>query len=158
MAFDFAARVLSQPANAALIAYTSRGQSKTRWAAVSSCPPSAVENPYFTLGTHPDCVERLWNKLGERLEDDSRWVVWGRPVLVHPQSGTIFGCGIGTVYALRLDAGDFQGALANGYRTQHVFGNKSVLDVSDFGNTWVIGKWKEPEEAWIQRAFLFAAS
>ena len=158
MAFDFAERILKNPVNAGVIGYAPGGQRGSRWETRPSCHPSAVENPYFTLGTHPDCVERLWNKLGDRLEEDSRWVVWGRPVLVHPQSGTIFGCGIGTVYALRLDAGDFQGALANGYRTQHVFGNKSVLDVSLFGETWVIGKWKEPEETWIQRAFRFAAS
>jgi hypothetical protein len=79
-------------------------------------------------------------------------------VLVHPESALVFGYGTGTVYALRLDAADFSGAIAGNYKPQHTFGNKSVLDVSMFGNTWVIGKWKDEEKTWIRRAFLFAAS
>ncbi len=158
MAFDYAERVLKSPANAAIVGYASSGQTGSRWETHPSCHPSAVDNPYFTLGTHPDCVERLWNTLADRLEEDSRWVIWGRPVLAHPVSGAIFGYGTGTVYALRLDPNDFAEALTCGYRPQHVFGNKSMLDVSLFGDTWVFGKWKDEEKTWIQRAFLFAAS
>ena len=157
MASDFAARVLSHPLNAGLIAFVSRGQADSRWATRPSCAPSAVDNAYFNLGTHPDCVEWLWNKLGEMALEDSRWVIWGRPVLVHPYSAVVFAYGTGTVYALRLDAADFQGAVGT-YRFRHVFGNKATLDVSTFGATWVIGKWKEEEKTWIQRAFLFAAT
>src|ERR1700737_598622 len=69
-------------------------------------PPSqslaSVANPLDGLGTHPDLVTRLW-KLNEALPEDCRWVVYGRPALVHPLSGTIFAYASGTLgYAIRL--------------------------------------------------------
>src|SRR5437588_533054 len=65
-------------------------------------PPAAVSDPYYTLGTHPDIVERLWAGLNKSLPEDCRWVVYRTPALVHPRSGAILAFGIGTGYALWL--------------------------------------------------------
>src|SRR5262245_26871750 len=62
----------------------------------------SVANPRTGLGTHPDIVERLW-QLNAALPADCRWVVFGKPALVHLQTGVIFGHATGTLgYALRL--------------------------------------------------------
>jgi hypothetical protein len=69
-------------------------------------PPSQsldeVADPWFGLGTHPDIIEVMW-KLEDILPQRCRWVLWGRPSLVHPQTGVVFGVGFGTIgFVLRL--------------------------------------------------------
>ena len=55
-----------------------------------------VADPFTGLDTHPDIGDRLW-KLDRALPQSCRWVVWGYPSLVHPQSGVIFAIGFGTI-------------------------------------------------------------
>ncbi len=155
MALDFSASLFAHPLNSGLLGYVSRCDS-SRSDASLSCAPEEVNQPYLNLGTHPDVVERVWKKLGGSLAEDCRWVVHRRPVLVRKSSGVIFGFATGTVYALRLAAADFEVAMANGYAQQHKFLH-AVFDVSEFGPTWVFGRYKREEEDWIVRAFAYAA-
>lgn len=155
---DFAARLLVHPANRALIEYLSRSKDGSQWADEPSCSPRLVDKPHYSLGTHPDCVEFFWDKLGSYLPEDCRWVVWDTPVLINRTSSVIFAFGCGTSYCLRLAHSDFRAALDKGYVSEHIFGHNTLLRVSDFGDTWVFGKFKADETDWIKRAYEGASS
>jgi len=65
-----------------------------------------VPDPWFGLGTHPDIIEVVW-KLDGSLPNRCRWVLWGYPALVHPETGIVFAVGFGTIgiiLRLSLDA------------------------------------------------------
>jgi hypothetical protein len=122
--------------------------------------PAVVHQPYLALGTHPDCVERIWKPLNGLLAEDCRWVVYKNPVLAHPRSGVIFALGRGTYYALRLTAHDLQDALLDGAIQSLRFKplpRHAIMatrwDLRKMGQTWVFGRWKREEEAWIVHAF-----
>ena len=53
----------------------------------------AVSDPWYGLGTHPDVVEALWD-MDDSLPQRCRWVFWGGPALVHPETGVVFAIGI----------------------------------------------------------------
>lgn len=52
-----------------------------------------------------DEVEALWKEAASNLPEDCRSVVYGRPALVHPESGVIFGFLVGTAMAWREPRG-----------------------------------------------------
>ena len=88
---------LSHPANAGVIAYLDNPFIQ---AAPSGSPEGA--DPWH-LGTHPDLVEIIWDKLPVKLPENCQGLVYGRPALVHPKNGLIFGIAAGSwVLALRL--------------------------------------------------------
>ena len=61
-----------------------------------------VADPWYGLGTRPDIIEIMWN-LDDTLPQRCRWVFWGRPALVHPDTGVVFAVGIGNIgHAIRL--------------------------------------------------------
>lgn len=51
--------------------------------------PRDVKDPYYGLGTHPDVVERLWDKLQPHLPRKCARVVYGHPALVQRVSGVV---------------------------------------------------------------------
>jgi hypothetical protein len=64
-----------------------------------------VDDSLYGLGTHPDIIEHMWN-LDRTLPRSCRWVFWGGPALVHPQTGVVFAVGFGTIgYVMRLPPG-----------------------------------------------------
>ena len=68
-----------------------------------ACSPESVQDPYIHLGTHPELVSRLWDRITSALPVRCNWVVYGAPVLVRPDTGIIFAFAGGTsTYALRL--------------------------------------------------------
>ena len=124
---------------------------------VDDCSPEDVENPYMTLGTHPELVERLWDKLPIELPASARWVVGGRPVLMRRDSGVVFGIAIGTVfYALRLPEADrillerAKRKKVEGWADKHgIHGDErqdylsEQLEACPVGADWISGKWLE---------------
>ena len=52
--------------------------------------PENVKNPYLNQGSHPDIVERVWDKLGKNLPLDCKQLVYGTPCLLNPVNGIIF--------------------------------------------------------------------
>ena len=55
---------------------------------------------------HPDLVARLWDEITTLLPVDCRFVLFGTPVLMRPDSEIVFGFAGGThTYALRLPDG-----------------------------------------------------
>jgi hypothetical protein len=61
-----------------------------------SQPLDAVADPWYGLGTHPDIIEALWD-MDDSLPQRCRWVFWGGPALVHPETGVVFAIGMGTI-------------------------------------------------------------
>lgn len=151
----------THPANRQLVAYfqshNERGHDRER-------DPASVKDPYYTLGTHPEIVERLWDELGSTLPVRCRWILFGRPVLVHPSTGVVFGYAGGTLtYALRLPPPEREAAVKAGVGTVHEYPAypelnvaASGLDVADFGPEWVLGDWLADEPQWCLAAFAYA--
>lgn len=71
-------------------------------------------DPYLHAGSHPDCVERVWNTLGDTLPEDCKFLVLGRPVLAHPASGFVFAMPYGTKYAIWIPHPQHAEAVAAG--------------------------------------------
>ncbi len=160
MAETFGLRLLGHPANAKLLQYFGSPSrlAGSRWADNPSCSPDTVEQPFLRLGTHPDVVEQLWKRLATALPIECNWVVYGNPVLVNPASAVMFAFGVGTIYALRLPNDIREQAMKLGARSSHTFGGGSVLDLGDFGDEWVFGRWFKDEERWCLKAFEYAQS
>jgi hypothetical protein len=158
----------AHPANAGILCFLKR-RSETFYG--SSCPPSvspkSIENPYDCLGTHPDLVQWLWDKITAKLPVCCSWVVYGAPVLVHPTTGVIFAfaCGTGP-YALRLpqsereelsaiaaknaegraDKFQLHGEQREKYLAQQTgrlwqYDDGSGVDLMELGDEWVFGHY-----------------
>jgi hypothetical protein len=172
------------PANAGVLKYLREGlkSSVSSAAKVFSCSPQATDQPYLTLGTHPDLVERLWDKITVELPVSCKWIVLGRPVLVRPNSGVIFGLAIGTCpYVLRLppearrqmaaavlakamanaDRFDLSGAKRETYLTTHTgdtwtYHDGSLFDARALGPEWILGRWLDEEIHLCREGYEFA--
>ena len=132
-----------------LAAQVARIMSRPRGADVpASQPLSAVADPLNGLNTHPDLIERLW-ELNKALPQDCRWVVFGFPALVTPESGVIVGFAQGTLgYALRLTEECKAEAASLSAKSR-----RSGLDLGKLGSEWSLGKWHEHETDWCRAAY-----
>ena len=148
----------THPANRGLVAYL---QGRNTGACPRELNPADVADPYYTLGTHPEIVERLWDELGGALPERCRWILLGRPVLVHPRTGVVFGFAGGSLtYALRLPESERDTATAAGAKTVHEYPaypelnvEASTFDLAEFGPEWVFGGWFKSEDQWCRAAF-----
>lgn len=145
----------SHPANAGILRYFEARYEKKKIPVSAS--PEEITQPYMTLGTHPELVERLWDKLTVKLPEKCAWVVYANPCLVHPQTGIIFGfCGGTHTLALRLPDKTRKEALAAGAKRVIVYPRAGKLDLDDIGKEWVFGWWLKGEEEWCLSAYVFA--
>lgn len=159
---------LSSPANAALVRHL-----KSRAAApgavstarhLESASPNAIDDPYYSLGAHPDLLSWFWDELTRKLPAKCQWVVHGSPVLVHPVSGVIFGFAGGThTYALRLPPEERGLALKAGCKRAWNYPAypqlniaASALDLNEIGAEWVFGQFQAQEQGWCLAAYEFA--
>ena len=140
---------LKHPANAALLRHLKR-EFPTR---IEQQSPDEVRQPYLSLGTHPEIVERLWDQLAVDLPEKCAWVLYGRPVLVRPSTGIVFAWATGHVYALRLGPDAHNAALRAGAGRLHTFSDGSTLDLAGFGPEWLFGMWFRDEPAWCRAAW-----
>jgi hypothetical protein len=110
------------------------------WRGPRSCPPLEREDPYYYLGTHPDLVEQLWDNFTTSIPVDTRWVLHGRPVLVHPESKVIFAFANGThTYAFRIPERVREEAVAASARQQYKYPDGSVFDLANYDEDWIFG-------------------
>jgi hypothetical protein len=149
---------IDHPANAGLLAYFA---SKPSWLSPGeavSRDPGSFPQPYLTLGTHPDIVERFWDEITVPLPESCRWVVHHRPVLVHPWTGVIFGFAQGVpTYVLRLPELERQEALAAGAKTEFTYSaGQKRFDLREIGEEWLFGGWFEQEARWCLAACNYA--
>ena len=120
--------------------------------------PEEFSRPYETLGTHPDLVARLWDGITALLPRDCRFVVFGTPVLVRPDSQVVFAFAHGThTYALRLPDLVRREALAAGASDRAVYPREPSLSSKLIGPEWVFCRWLGGEEHWCLSAYDFAA-
>lgn len=141
------------PANAGILKRLGRS---TGGAMVSDGSPEDHPDPYFQLGTHPELVSWLWNKITVSLPEKCQWIINNRPVLVHPATGIIFGYAEGThAYALRLPPAVYQEAIEQGAKRVHTYAS-STFDLETVGDGWIFGRWRREEAAWCLAAYQFA--
>lgn len=148
---------LDVPENAALLAYLAT-RSGEREASHGVHWPDEVEQPYLSLGCHPDVVERLWQTLNGVLPEDCRAVVQRTPVLLHPKTGVIFALGLGTTYAIKVPPPLMEQAIERGLWPSHVFAQNREFDLRPFGAGWLFGKWLREEADWCLAAYGTAAT
>jgi hypothetical protein len=124
------------PANAKVLAFlAAQGDVRPE---NRSAPPSVYDLHRNSLGTHPDLAARLWDEITVKLPERCAWVVHGRPVLVNPTSGILFGYARGThEYALRLPDAERIPGLRSG----------------EPGEEWVLGDWHKAEPDWCLAAY-----
>ena len=117
-------------------------------------PPDRVRDAYLGQGSHPDIVERVWDKLGKVLPTDCRCLVYGTPALVQPVSGIILSFCYGTQYCVRLTSALMDEALKLGVKTSTKWSNGKTTDATQtFGNDWVFGSWKDEELRWCREVY-----
>ena len=116
--------------------------------------PESVKDAYYGQGSHPDIVARVWDQLGRSLPLDSRCLVHGTPVLVHPGSGIIFAICNGTQYNLRLAPAGLHEALVQGAKTVTRWsGGQEMNAVEVLGPDWVFGLWSNDEPRWCHEMY-----
>ena len=115
-----------------------------------------VADPWYGLGTRPDIIEIMWN-LDDTLPQQCRWVFWGRPALVHPDTGVVFAIGIGTIgHVIRLPPQVLEAAEPRHARTV-VSGNPGqTFNIGPAGPEWRFVSPRPPEAAWCRAAYDFA--
>jgi hypothetical protein len=157
------------PANTGILRYLEGMQEEAKSLKLfPSISPDDIEDLYTSLSTHPEVVSRLWNEITKDLPERCAWVVYGRPVLVQPESGVIFGMGSGTpTYALRLPEPARSEAVSEGAKTIWTYnnawhkelgpGHNTVLDLASWGQDWVFGNWLSNESKWCLAAYHSAA-
>jgi hypothetical protein len=116
--------------------------------------PNQVKDPYFSQGSHPEIVERVWESINSRLQKDSRILIYGSPCLVNPDNGIIFVICNGTQYNIRLIREDFKIALIMGLKTTTKWSNGEIMDsVIKLGDGWIFGGWKDEETEWCINSY-----
>ncbi len=118
-----------------------------------SQPLSAVADPWFGLGTHPDIIEAMW-RLDDTLPRRCRWVFWGGPALVHPDSGVVFAVGFGTMgYVMRLPEA-IRATATEKQACVILPGNPGqTFDISPAGPEWRFIRHAAPAAEWCRAAY-----
>lgn len=136
-------------ANSGVIRYLQRGN-----AAEYDRPPRPESRDYWESGSHPDVVERVWDQLGKGLPVESKRVVCGSPVLVHPASKVLIAVAMGTQYAIRLPSVVLHASVSSIVRTTNVWSDGTRMDIrAEFGNDWIFGSYSADEETWCRQSF-----
>lgn len=119
-----------------------------------SCAPEDFPDPYKQLNTHPELVSWLWDVMCEKLPETCQWIVYGKPVLIHPETGIIFGFGHGDqVIGLRLNLDKIGEAIMAGMEDEVELDEGNSLYSDDIGNDWVFCTWTEDDPAWCLMAY-----
>src|SRR5687768_2651937 len=89
----------SHPMNKQVLTYLGHSVEKNK---PLNADPEEVKDPYYEQGSHPEIVERVWDEINSKLPKDCRCLIYGTPVLVHPEAGIILAICCGTAYCIRL--------------------------------------------------------
>ena len=142
------------PRNSVVLAYLTRSPRQNRVLLPIVVRPEEVEDPYTTLGAHPEVVQRIWDELGKALQQDCRSVIHSTPALAHPGNGTIFAVALGTGYGLRLPPSLVKSAVRRGARISVQYTDGDDMNTHrDLGPDWVLGAWLADEPGWCINAF-----
>ena len=134
-----------------MIAYLSN---RNPGAAITLLPEQSKRDPYMSLGSHPDIVERIWKGINAELDENCRLIMCGTPALIQPATGIILAFALGTQYCLHLPIPLIQTALAAGAPTTTKWSGGRVTDATrEFGEGWIFGKWLKDEIDWCREAY-----
>jgi len=98
----------------------------------------------------------MW-KLDDTLPQKCRWVFWGGPALVHPQTGVVFARGFGTIgYVTRLPPDILSVAAADQARVVVTGNPGQSFDIGPAGPGWRFIRHDAPEAEWCRAAYDFA--
>lgn len=142
------------PANARVLVYLETAS----MGGPTSAAPESVDR--WQLGTHPDLVEIFWDRLTALLPEPCQWVVHGSPVLVHPETGVLFGLAGGTsTTALRLPERERAEAFeVAGYGRAYAY-PRATIYASDMGEQWALiepGSAEPRAARWCLSAYRYA--
>ena len=113
--------------------------------------------PWYGLGTHPDIIEALWD-MDDSLPQRCRWVFWGGPALVHPETGVLFAIGMGTIgIVFRLPPQVVASADPQVARVIQKFNRAPTFDIGPAGPEWRLIAQVAPRALWCRAAYDFAA-
>lgn len=119
-----------------------------------NCAPEDFSDPYKQLETHPELVGWLWDNMSAKLPKACQWIVYGKPVLIHPKTGVIFGFGHGDlVIGLRLELDKIGEAIMAGMEDEVEFDDGTSLYSDDIGHDWVFCTWTEDDPDWCLCAY-----
>jgi hypothetical protein len=146
----------SSPANAKPLDYLKKRYNKIVKDYWKNAPlvasPQDYPDPYWSLGCHPDVVERIWDGLGNALPKDGRCLVCGTPALLHSTTGALLAFAIGTSYVLRIPEEDIKQALVLGWKEQTTWAGGKVMNTSqELGEGWLFGRYLEDEITWLRK-------
>jgi len=114
-------------------------------------------DPYMDAGSHPDCVERVWDAIGATLPQDCRFVIRGHAVLAHPVSGFVFAMPYGTQYAMWIPEPQHADAVASGLVPTNTWSTGDTTDLTaELSDGWLFGDYKVEEVAWVAAAYVEA--
>lgn len=115
-----------------------------------------VKDPHYGLCTHPDITATLW-KLDSTLPQSCRWVFWGFPALVHPDTGVVFAVGQGTIgYVMRLPSHVLAAAKPEDALVA-VRGNPGqTFEIGSAGPEWRFIRKGVPAGEWARAVYDFA--
>jgi len=142
------------PLNRQVIVYLTADRKRPRFSAEPILAPDRHPDPYLEAGSHPDIVERIWDKIGAALPADCRALVYGSPALVHSETGIVLALAFGTQYAIRVPADTLEIALGKGCTNRQTWtggGETRIQEV--LGNDWLFGGWSDAESQWIARLY-----
>jgi len=137
---------VSIPENARVINYLRREGKPVPLVAA----PDSAADPYYSLGSHPDVVARVWDQLSRGLPKHSRWIVCGTPGLVQAETGLILAFACGTQYCLRVPDSAQDEALKAGLKTSSRWSTGETMETKQaLGSEWFFGAWLRLEEQWL---------
>jgi hypothetical protein len=126
--------------------------------AVLSQSPEGVDT--WQLGTHPDLVDHLWDDIPKSLPVSCKWIVYGRPALVHPDNGVIFGLAGGTsTLALRLPTVERDEAFkVEKYGAEYKYPSETIY-AKNFGDDWaLVPPFDKRLTNWCLKAYEYAGT
>jgi hypothetical protein len=138
----------AHPLNGALVRSL---QARKRCQGDLIAPREGAPDPYMNAGSHPDIVERVWDRIGAALPPGATVRVCGAPGLVHVATGVVLALAYGTQYVLRLGPARIVHAQRAGAKTVTKWSGGQVTDIAaEFGDDWIFGNWDEREPAWVR--------
>ena len=119
-------------------------------------PAESPRDPYWNLGSHPDVVGMLWDKLAAALPEDCRCIVFGSPALVAPRSGILLAKAMGTQSILRIPREAMDDAMRSGAKTKMIWAQSRVTDLSqEYGEDWIFNCSLKQRTSWLIAVYNF---
>lgn len=113
-------------------------------------PVECPRDPYMYLGSHPDVVDHVWDRLGHVLPHNCRCIAFGTPGLVAPRSGILLAKAFGTQFILRIPREAVDEAVRAGAKTKMTWGRDHATDLKqEYGDDWIFGGWLKQEPDWL---------